>query len=247
MMRALFEKLITFLHFGADVVFPSRCVSCWKPVSFSEYGVCGTCRSSMKSPGEACPRCSGYMLNNRCLQCGDRRMYLDRNIVVSEYAGAMERVLHSFKFDGRKRVGRVLADMAYEAFLKSGEECDMVTSVPANPGRQWKRGYNQSELVAKRLSTRMGRPYVRLLRENRGSGSQKVLRERDRYINILGRFKPVNTGIIRGKTVLIADDIFTTGATLNECARILAENGAYSIKSVSLARAGIKKLENAGI
>jgi ComF family protein len=134
--------------------------------------------------------------------------------------------------------------MLHAALGETAAGVEMVTSVPMNRDKKWERGFNQSELMARRLAQRLGMPYIALLAENPRSATQRKLHSRDRYLNVLGRYRAINSTAAFGKRVLLVDDVLTTGATINECARMLFSGGASDVIALTVARAGIKKLEN---
>ncbi len=231
------------LIFLLDFIFPGCCASCGSPVSFLDHCLCHACGGGIVPARRGCARCTGFIVDGECTVCSDRMFYLKRNVSVADYSGIMERVIRGYKFGRRRRLHIPLAELAYAAYRESRLECDLVTSVPMGRARRWARGFNQSELVARRLSRRLGIPHKRILREGRTARSQKELRLRDRFLNIFNRYRTVRKASFRGRRVLVVDDIFTTGATVNECARVLVHDGALEVSSLTLARAGIKKLE----
>ena len=112
-----------------------------------------------------------------------------------------------------------------------------------NRVKKWERGFNQSELIAKRLSATLNKPYLSILKEKSSYKTQKTLGYRERFLNIMDRYKIQNIKKIKGKNILIIDDVFTTGATINECARIIKSFGAENVYSLTIARADIKRVE----
>ncbi len=218
-----------------DYFFPSECVVCGRAVRAEDDGVCRPCLGDIIPVQGACPRCSGAVLEGRCGICSDRAWYPRGGTAAAEYSGAMMRLLRGFKFEGRKRLRRHLGDLLFAALKDEFLDIDVVTSVPMTPSKKWRRGYNQSELVAMDLSKRLGSRYERLLREKGTARTQKDLKYVDRFINILGRYE-VRKRDLNGATVLLVDDVFTTGATLNECARVLVEAGAGSVYVAAMAR-----------
>jgi len=134
-----------------------------------------------------------------------------------------------------RRIHRHLGEIMYNAVKGESLDADVVTSVPMTGAKVWKRGFNQSELVARGLAARLGCEYRDLLAEKGSSRTQKDLQYRDRFLNILGRYAP-GKAAIRGRKVLLVDDVFTTGATLNECARVLRDAGAVKVFAVTIAR-----------
>ncbi len=212
-----------FWYYFVDPVFPARCVVCGRGVSNASHGVCAECLRAVE-------RCVGENILP-----DDRKWYLDKSVSVAEYAGSMKELLHQFKFCGRRRLYRPLSRLAAQAVGAEYPDFDIVTSVPMNRGKQYKRGYNQSELIAREMAHAFGKPYRRLLREERSARTQRTLDRRMRYINTLGRYAPAG-GRIAGRAVLLVDDVYTTGATLNECARVLKSSGVTRVFALTMAR-----------
>ncbi len=125
-----------------------------------------------------------------------------------------------------------------------GKDIDVVTSVPMNRKKFAARGYNQSELLAKSVSSAAGIPFLRLLREKGNSIPQREFSFAARYINVIDRYETLNNNKLIDKTILLIDDVFTTGATINECSRQLLNSGARAVFSLTVARSDLKKLEN---
>jgi len=243
-MKSYKRFKITDLLFMINYTFPSKCVSCGTPISYSLNCLCMNCFNKIRFIENGCGRCSGEMSNGRCVICSDRMFYLDKNITVSEYNGVMIDILHNLKFNRRKRLYFKMAELLFNELLKHKIEYDCITSVPMNHAKRWKRGFNQSELIARWISQKTDKIYIKSLKEKSWTNTQKDLRFKDRFINVLNRYEAINYTSIIGKKILLVDDIFTSGATLNECARILKSNGVKGVYSLTIARAGIKKLEN---
>ncbi len=107
-----------------------------------------------------------------------------------------------------------------------------------------KRGYNQSELIARAVSRKTGIEFYEILKECKNRIQQRDLNYDKRFINVIDRYETVNNIKFRGKAVLLIDDVFTTGATINECSRILLLAGAAKVFSITIVRSDLKKLEN---
>ncbi len=162
---------------------------------------------------------------------------------MAEYSGVMKKIYRAYKFGARKRLHVSLGRMAAERLRDTGLPCDLITWVPMNREKTRRRGYNQSKILARSIARRTGMPCVELLREEGNRKSQRELGRRGRFINVLGRYRTVNAARIRSSRVLLVDDVFTTGATINECARMLRQGEAAEVFSLTIARAAIKKLE----
>ncbi len=225
-----------FFRRAVEVAVPFRCVACGTVIASEEMGLCGACLLEIEQVRGGCGRCAGPMISGRCVICGDREFFLDRHVSIAEYRGVMKKVIHALKSGGMKRLVprlmRVLEDRG--ADFPSAET---VTAVPLSPRNLWKRGYNQSELIAREISKKYATPYRSLLIASRASTGQKNLGSTERHFNVLGRYKCADTASVRGRAILLVDDVFTTGATVNECARVLKGAGAVSVYSITLARA----------
>lgn len=226
-----------------SVVYPCFCVNCGKPVLYNERNLCGNCLRKIKFLKDGCPRCSGIIADDECTVCGGRFFYPEKNIVVGEYSSVLKKVITSLKFDGCSRLSAVLSDLARERLILSNLKADVIVPVPVFKKKKWQRGFNQCELIAKKMSVKTGIQTENLLKEIKGASTQRKLGYRDRFINVLGRYGVKHVDKIKNRRILLVDDIFTTGATINECARVLLEAGADSVFSITLARADIKKLE----
>jgi competence protein ComFC len=224
-----------------DLLVPGSCISCGCSVSLSDRNLCSSCFEEIEYLGESCGRCSGIMDKGSCAICSSREFYLERNICVADFSGVMKDIIENYKFNGRRSLKRVIAGAVFKKIDLKDLPVDILTSVPVNRRKKWKRGYNHSEDISKTLSGMINIPYRELLSEKRKRGGQKFLGYRERFLNIINRFG-VKRGVdISGKRILLVDDIFTTGATINECARVLRAQGALAVFSLTIARTGVKK------
>lgn len=239
----MYKKAIQPVIKLADILFPSCCAVCGNIISNKDNALCVECRGNVNMIKERCVLCSGTVINGECTICRDRKMYISGNTVISDYEGAMKNILHHYKFKKKRRLSVHLAEMALLEIDGSADKFDIITSVPMNRKKSWDRGFNQSALIAKRLSRRLGKPYLSLLREKSHFKTQKTLGYRERFLNILDRYEIIDKKIIEDRNILIIDDVFTTGATINECARILKSFGADNVYSLTMARANIKRVE----
>jgi len=235
------KRWFTFL---LDFAFPCYCVSCGVPVSSENWHLCGCCLESLKKAVRDCPVCSSRREEGICSLCSGRKFYPSKHISIFEYDGAVKGIIHALKFGGMRNVYKVLTPFLADSLEEFRGSIDFITSVPMNRKKYAARGYNQSELMALSLSKASGIPFRRLLSEKKGSAHQREFSYASRYINVIDRYETVNNCNINEKTILLIDDVFTTGATINECSRILLGSGAYSVFSLTVARSDLKKLEN---
>lgn len=146
-------------------------------------------------------------------------------------------ILH-LKYRPDRRLADVMAGWLAEVIRRSGWQADLITSVPLSWRRQKHRGYNQAELLAAALGNRTGLPtYPDALIRRRETGTQVGLGPGERKENVAGAFDAIG-GLVRQKTVVVVDDLYTTGSTLDACADSLIDAGASRVYGLTVARAG---------
>ena len=142
-----------------------------------------------------------------------------------------------FCFLGQKQFTGFYAEKMAEHISKSFSNIhfDAITSVPISAKRCKLRGYNQSELLARAAAKQLNLPYCEYLIKTVDNKEQHKLNEKQRQKNVAGVYKPIREGQIVGKSILLIDDIVTTGATLRECASVLLQSGAGNISCAAIA------------
>jgi ComF family protein len=236
-MKNLFLPLL-------DIIFPCECVYCGDLIPSSQYHLCHECRALLKELDGGCPVCSGVLVDGICSICGDRKFYPEANRTLFSYENVSKAVIHSLKFEGIKHIYKIFVPYICRQIECFNEEIDIITSVPMSRKKMIKRGYNQSQLIAKETGRQTGIKFCEILKENSGAKQQRSLNYDERFINVIDRYKTINNIKFQDKAVLIIDDVFTTGATINECSRKLILSGAVKVFSITLVRSDLKKLDN---
>ena len=203
--------------------FPPRCVLCRKALEKDETDLCHDCRTGA-------PYCPNI---KRKLQ------FLDSFAAVWYYEGSVRGSLLRFKFHGARSYaasyGRLLAMRLRETYP---EEFDILTWVPVSRLRKLRRGYDQVELLARAVGRELDMEPVPTLRKIRHNRQQsRIADDAKRRANVLGAYRVTDPALIRGKRVLLLDDILTTGATVGECARMLLTEGAKEVHCAAVAAA----------
>ncbi len=153
------------------------------------------------------------------------------------YEGDLRRLIHLLKYDGMRPLAKALATKMASLVPRLGA-VELVVPVPLHRSRRWSREFNQAELLARELSRLVGIPCrPGGLRRVRSTSPQAGLSHRQRRENVRGAFAATDAACIKGRRVLLVDDVMTTGATLNACARVLKVAGARYVGSLTLARA----------
>jgi ComF family protein len=198
---------------------------------------CPLCRAGVAGYGAWCPACSAGLLAPRLLdRPGHRLHWLQDCYVVCHYSGGLKRLLHDMKF---RRADRYAAHLRYLLAAGTADFSllpDAVIPVPLHTARQGERGYNQTELIFRPWVRDQGWPWVgdALIRK-KNTAAQWQLSLAARRENIKGAFMTTRPEWLGGKRILLVDDIFTSGATMEECAKMLRQAGALEVRGLALA------------
>jgi ComF family protein len=153
------------------------------------------------------------------------------------YDGALRNVIHAFKYDGRRSLAIRLAALMRERSPEVLDGAQAVVPVPLHPSRRRTRGFNQAEDLARHLRC----PVVRALRRTKATATQAELPATERTGNVRDAFAPTaKAGALRGKIVVLVDDVTTTGATLESCAMVLRACGVSEVRTLTAARAVLR-------
>ncbi len=151
------------------------------------------------------------------------------------YEGPLRSLIHLFKYSGMKPLAVTLAGYL-EKIIPVDERYDAVVPVPLHWHKQWDRGFNQAELLARLIARRRGLPMWNALRRKRPTAVQASLALAGRRRNVAGAFLVRRKQDLKGKRILLIDDVMTTGATASACAAALKRGGATSVSLLTLAR-----------
>lgn len=228
-----------------------QCLCCGRDV-FDALGFCEECiKDVVFNNGKTCIRCGVAIdgAEDYCATCAFDKIYFDKSYAVFSYEGAIQRVILDIKFHNKGDYTRVLA--RYLAYLASKQrlEFDAVCFPPMSNASKRKRRYNQSQLLARHFCDIMNctELYVEALIKVKDTKRQETLTKAERKTNLTGAFKVVAD--VKGKNILVIDDVKTTGATLNECAKALKRAGAKSVVGlmVSARKENVHFEEESGI
>ena len=209
-----------------DLLFPPKCPFCTKLLEEGQDLLCPDCQRDL-------PWTQGAQ--------GERKPeFVDLCVAPLWYDDKVRHAHHRYKFSGVRAytwTHAALMAQCVEDHLPG--RFDVVTWVPLSRWRLWRRGYDQSRLLAERLALKLGVPCEHLLKKTRHTKAQSGLKgESERRANVLGAYEMYPGVQAMRKRVLLVDDVVTTGATLSECARVLRTAGAAGVVCVTLAAAG---------
>lgn len=183
------------------------------------------------------PFSNGFALDAEgvCAACRLAKRGYDRAACFGFYEGSLRRLIHLFKYSGMTPLARPLADLLLRA-LPVDATFDAVVPVPLYWRKRWQRGFNQAELLARRVAKKRRIPMVSVLRRSRATSVQAGLTSAGRRANVAGAFALRGNADVAGKRFLLIDDVMTTGATVGACAAVLKRAGAKSVTVLTLAR-----------
>jgi len=241
---AVVSSVFTYI---ADLLFPLSCKMCGISIRMGETpGLCESCWSTIQFlDGPCCPRCGkpfaseaalSYSPNHQCGDCREKPPYYDRAISVAHYDKALAEAIHLFKYSKKTQWSRPLGRLLLKRVSDLGK-FDVILAVPLHPKRLRQREFNQSLLLAREVSLETGLPLqVDNLCRVRWTQPQIELNGEERRKNVRRAFEVKRPDQVEDRCVVLIDDVFTTGATVNECARILKRAGAKSVAVLTLAR-----------
>ncbi len=217
-----------------DLLFPPRCVNCQTPGST----LCPRCWNSIERiTAPYCARC-GHPLRTahaRCPDCDTYPLTITNIRAVVWHAGAAREAIHALKYNRRRDAAVPLAKILADYIERTPIQFDFITSVPLHVSRQRERGYNQAELLAKQTAQIIRSIYRDTLQRTRATSDQIGLDGAARRANVAGAFARLQESCFN-QNILLIDDVYTTGATLDACAMALFEGGARAVYGLTVAR-----------
>jgi ComF family protein len=249
-LRVLYVFVVNLLHdLGRGLLhllYPGVCNACDRPLSPDETDFCPSCQAVVTNdPHPTCPRCAGTVgpfvnLDGGCTACRGVSFQFESVQRLGPYDGPLRELILRMKHASgeglAETLGLLWADHAGQRLRAAG--ATVVIPVPLHWRRRWARGYNQSEAVANVLAARLRLPCrPRWLRRVRNTPQQTRQTPSARSENVRGAFVARPGAPLGGRTVLLVDDVMTTGSTASEAARALRAGGASRVVVAVLARA----------
>lgn len=262
-------KFYDLVNFILNIILPENlnCFLCDLPISKSNsYSICKSCFCKLSYIEDGCRICGkpiksanaeysdGFSDNREndeiqqgCEFCGKKSFLFDRNISILEYNEASSKIVFKYKYGKRTFLAKVISDMMCDILDKKYSDVlanvDFVTFVPLSKERIKERGFNQSEKLAKYICKRYNLEVVELIKRVKNTKKLYGLNSADRKKVLRNAFEisPEFKNKLNGKRVVIIDDIFTSGSTMNEISKALRLNGVFEIISITFLTGEYKK------
>lgn len=232
-------KIFSFI---GNLLMPAQCFVCGKIIARRTF-ICPDCYKKVNMiSGVGCPRCGRIYELDRdngcvCPRCLKKPAAFKSLRAALIYDDASKEIILAFKHADRTDMTPFLGNLMYQQGTEMLEDADVVMGVPLHRWRLLHRKYNQAGLLAQYLAKKSGKTFLpNTLRRVVNTPSQGHASPTERKRHVTGAFVVHKPRHIKGKSVVLVDDVYTTGATLNECARTLYRAGAKSVDALILAR-----------
>jgi ComF family protein len=225
-----------------DALLPQVCVSCSAAMESGRAPLCGSCETRLPEiPAPRCPRCGFTRLPDlsapgSCAECADWPEALLRAESAFLLSPIAKRLVHGLKYGGWTSLGARMGALMAPAARRVCPSPALLVPVPLTPSRLRERGYNQSLLLAEGLGRELGWSVGPILIRTRAGRRQARSDRRERAHNVAGVFRLASRSDPSGPTVLLVDDVITTGATLAACCQAVIAAGIPCAGAVSFAR-----------
>ena len=233
------KKKRAWKEFLISVLFPRRCPVCDEVILHGEK-ICGVCAGKVvyiKEP--SCKKCGKQLENERKEYCGDcsrKRHFYEQGKAIFSYQKDMKRSMYRFKYSNRREYAEFFAEAAAKKYgtwlVRRG--IDVIVPVPMYAAKKRSRGYNQAEVFARALGRECAIPVEKkMVIRVKNTMPQKAMNNKQRKDNLKGAFQ-VRSNIVKYSKILLVDDIYTTGATIDTIAELLKKSGAKEVYFLSI-------------
>lgn len=233
------------LYKAINYIFPFRCSSC-SNLTDSSDGICASCwpKFNFITKPYCAICCEKFQVNLGeeliCGRCISHKPKVDMMRSLLEFSSETKKIIHKFKYNDKTSLGRFFAKLLHNRFKQELKDADLIIPVPMHKLKRIFRNYNPPQILANELAKQMDKKMLpELLIKKKMTKSQVGLTRMQRAKNLSGSFEVNKKFDITGKVILLVDDVLTTGATSNECSKILKKAGAMRVKLVTIAKVGL--------
>ena len=231
---------MNILNAFMDLLFPRICFGCDIRLQCKEKILCSDCESSLQFLTGVCKLCGSPENPSDCPVCNSNEFVFDKARSVFIFSKTVQNLIHELKYNEMKRITKYLGKYVseYLHLFQPFENIDIIAPVPLHKVKKRARGFNQAEFLSKEISRYVNWQHIpHLILRNRFTDTQTKLNRKQRQENVSGAFALNTKFNILNKNILIVDDVFTTGATVNSISKLLKKNHAGKIYVLTIARA----------
>ena len=232
--------MITLISEFINLFFPKVCLSCNSRLQKKEHILCSICKKKIDFFTDCCLICGSEKDNNTCHTCETSEFYFDRARSVFRFNKTIQNLIHNLKYNEITSLAKFLGDycVKYLTEYRPFEKIDIITPVPLHKVKKKSRGFNQAEIVAREIARQTEFKHIpNLIKRKKFTNTQTKLSKFERIENVSNAFKINHKYPLENKNILLIDDVFTTGSTVNAVSKLLKNNKVNKIYVLTIARA----------
>ncbi len=222
-----------------DFIFPKLCFNCQKRILKGDL-LCTECEDSLTFLTEICDHCGSYKDPKNCPTCQNSDFVFDKARSMYRFDHLIQTMIHEYKYNEITKFAHFFSLKAQQYFLEFQPfpKIDIIAPVPLHRVKKRARGFNQAELLTREIAKRMDFEHIPdLIKRKKFTKTQTKLSKKQRMENVASAFQVNSRYQVKGKSILIVDDVFTTGSTANSICRVVKEEKADSVFVFTIARA----------
>lgn len=232
------KRVLTQIFFPPNL----KCLVCGRELfADTRYFICSDCLEKLSRNTKFCEKC-GRRMNNDARFCDDCKNN-ERAFIVAYapfiYENEVRKIVHKLKYGNSKYIAKPIAEFLADMYYERNLGVDLITFVPMHKKAKRQRGYNQAEEIAKNLGEILSLPVIATLEKVKNIPHLAKMKKTERAQAVLGAYELLDKSILKDKKVLLIDDVFTTGATVNACSLKLNKAKPESITVLTFATAKI--------
>jgi ComF family protein len=226
-----------------DIALPAMCPTCGERLRLTDQGLCDSCWERIREvSAPLCPQCGAgdWIAGRKCKGCLKTDIFYGRARQAVQWEEPLISAVHRLKYNGVAELAEPLARLLARTLRRDHPDwsADLIVPVPLHRVRERERGYNQAALIARQLGRMLAWPTdAHAVQRHRWTPSQTHLTRAERLKNVFGAFRCPQPDLVAGRRVLLVDDVYTTGSTINETARALREAEATEVFALTVTRA----------
>lgn len=230
--------LASFFNTLADLIYPSSiyCICCGGPIHETvPYSICPECMKKIKwAKGRTCVKCGkplqSWYYPDTCIDCTMNRHFFEKGFTCASYGEIEKKIIYDLKYNEKSYLGSKIAELMADKLKNSMIRPDCILPVPLHKAKLLARGYNQAELIGLNLSKLTYIKYRKdILSRIKNTEPMNKLSFQERKNNLKNAFFVEKPEEIRNKSILLVDDVYTTGSTGDECSKVLLSSGAKRV------------------
>ena len=223
-----------------------KCIICNREIQKdSRYSICQHCFDNLPTITKSCSKCGARIVSGKiCLNCKTTLPLIEKSYAVFEYISPITNLVYRLKFNNERYLAKYLGNFLVDYYKNKKLKVDYIIPVPLNFIRLKERKFNQVELLCENFKDINVEVKCNVVERIVNTPHQTTLTREQRLKNVKGAFRVIDKALVKDKTILIVDDVYTTGATINEIAEVLYNAKAKKVYALTLAHTTDNRILN---